>query len=147
MAAENEGASDPLVRETEETGRREGGGRAMQAANLFDLRRIIGGLFVAYGLLMTILGLTDSDAEIQKAAGLNINLWAGLGMLVFGILMLVWAFTRPLGDELQEAEDGGEHATRAAPRGVDAAALASHQRRGGSRRDRQGPGGGDEPRR
>src|SRR3954467_13568129 len=111
--------------------------RAAQAANLFDLRRIIGGVFVALGLLLTILGLTESQAEIDKAAGVNINLWAGLGMLVFGLLMIAWALTRPLGDELQDAEEGGEDPSRAAPRGVDAAALASHQRRGGSRRDRE----------
>jgi hypothetical protein len=146
MAAEDYG-SDPLISETEEQGRRAGGGRAMAAANLFDLRRIIGGLFVAYGLLLTILGITDSDAEIQKAAGININLWAGLGMLVFGLLMLTWAFTRPLGEALREAEagEGGEHPGRAAPRGVDAAALASHQRRRGARRDRDRPGGGGDP--
>jgi hypothetical protein len=145
MAAENTG-DDPLIRETEEAGRREGGGRAMQAANLFDLRRIIGGLFVAYGVLLTILGLFDSDAEIQKAAGININLWAGLGMLVFGILMLVWAFTRPLGEQLREAEEDEPSGdpSHAAPRGVDAAALASHQRRGGTRRDRDRPGGGSD---
>ena len=147
MAAENQGADDPLVRETEERGREAGGGRAMQAANLFDLRRIIGGLFIGYGVLMTILGLTDSQAEIDKAAGVNINLWAGLGMLIFGILMIAWALLRPLGDELREAEAGagGEDPSRAAPRGTDAAALASHQRRGGARRDRQGPGGGSDP--
>jgi hypothetical protein len=147
MAAENPG-SDPLIHETEEHGRRAGGGRAMAAANLFDLRRIIGGLFVAYGLLLIILGITDSDAEIARAAGININLWAGLGMLVFGLLMLVWAFTRPLGEELQEAEAGagGEYPGRAAPRGVDAAALPSHQRRRGAGRDRERPGGGGDPR-
>src|SRR4051794_31414570 len=143
MAAENTG-DDPLIRETEERGRREGGGRAMQAANLFDLRRIIGGLFVAYRLPLTILGLTDSDAEIQKAAGININLWAGLGMLAFGLLMLLWAFTRPLGEQLREADEDEPSGdpSHAAPRGVDAAALASHQRRGGTRRDRDRPGGG-----
>ena len=48
-----------------------------KAANLFDLRRIIGGLFVVYGLLLTLLGLFDSQEEIDKAAGVNINLWAG----------------------------------------------------------------------
>ena len=142
MAAENPG-SDPHIGETEERGRREGRGRAMQAANLFDLRRIIGGLFVVYGVLLVILGVTDSDAEIKKAADININLWAGLGMLVFGLLMIAWALTRPLGDELQEAEagEGGERASRPAPRGTDAAALGSHQRRGGTRRNPPGPGG------
>jgi hypothetical protein len=126
---------------TESTERPTGGRRAAQAANLFDLRRIIGGLFTIWGVLLIILGATDSTAEANKAAGLNINLIAGIGMLVFGILFLIWAFSRPLGTALVEAEDG-EHPGRAAPRGVDAAALgASDQSRGGTRRDRNRSGG------
>ena len=62
--------------------------RAERAANLFDLRRIIGGVFVAWGVLLTILGLTDSEAEANKAAGININLLAGIGMLVVGLIFL-----------------------------------------------------------
>jgi hypothetical protein len=140
-------SSDPLISETEQRGRTAGGGRAMAAANLFDLRRIIGGLFLVYGLLLLILGITESDAEIRRAAGININLWAGLGMLVFGALMMAWSLTRPLGEELNDAEpgSGGEYPGRAAPRGTDAAALASHQRSRGARRDRDRPGGGTEP--
>jgi sulfite exporter TauE/SafE len=80
--------------------------RAAQAANLFDLRRIIGGVFVVYGLLLTVLGLFDSQKEIDKAAGVNINLWAGLGMLVFGLLMIAWALWRPLSEELDEVGGG-----------------------------------------
>jgi hypothetical protein len=114
--------------------------RAARAANLFDLRRIIGALFVVWGVLLIILGATGSDAEVNKAAGININLWAGFGMLLFGIVMLLWAFTRPLGTELAEAEDG-EHPERAAPRGTDAAALASEQRRRGTGHDRYRSGG------
>ncbi len=30
--------------------------RAERAANLFDLRRIIGGVFVAWGVLLVVLG-------------------------------------------------------------------------------------------
>ena len=78
-----------------------------RAANLFDLRRIIGGLFIVYGLLLTVLGLFDSQEEIDKAAGVNINLWAGLGMLVFGALMIAWALWRPLAEELGSEESGG----------------------------------------
>ena len=78
-----------------------------RAANLFDLRRIIGGLFIVYGLLLTVLGLFDSQEEIDKAAGVNINLWAGLGMLAFGLLMMLWAVTRPLSEELGLEESGG----------------------------------------
>jgi hypothetical protein len=86
--------------------------RARRAANLFDLRRVIGGLFVVYGLLLAILGLFDSDADIDRAAGVNINLYGGLAMLAFGLLMLVWAFTRPLGDELTDSDEPGRGAGR-----------------------------------
>jgi hypothetical protein len=79
-----------------------------RAANLFDLRRIIGAVFVVYGLLLAVLGLFDSQAEIDKAAGVNTNLWAGLGMLAFGILMIAWALTRPLSEELGHAEASEE---------------------------------------
>jgi hypothetical protein len=117
--------------------------RVAQAANLFDLRRIIGGVFVALGVLLTILGLTASQADIDKAAGVNINLWAGLGMLVFGLLMITWALTRPLADELVE---GGDTATAAPPRGIDAAALASHQRGTRPGTDRSAAGDPVDPR-
>src|SRR5215470_15023485 len=83
------------------------GVRAARAANLFDLRRIIGGLFTVWGVLLIILGVTDSDAEIAKAAGININLLAGIFMLVFGVAMLLWAFTRPLGRELGSEQTSG----------------------------------------
>ena len=114
--------------------------RVEHAANLFDLRRIIGFLFVAWGLLLTVLGLTESDAEIAKAADVNINLIAGLGMLAFGLLFLLWAFTRPLGEELREAETGEHQASprAAAPHGVDAAALASKESRRRARGDSEG---------
>ena len=43
----------------------------------------------------------------RAGGGVNINLYGGLAMLAFGLLMLVWAFTRPLGDELDSDEGGG----------------------------------------
>jgi len=114
--------------------------RAERAANLFDLRRIIGGVFVVWGVLLIVLGLFDSDAEIEKAAGVNINLYGGLGMLILGLLFLLWAFTRPLGEELREAETGEHKASprAAAPHGIDAAALASQESRRRVRGDGKG---------
>ena len=104
---------------------------AAKRRSALDLRMIIASLIGVYGVVLTIMGIGFTSPEsIAKAAGVNINLWAGLAMLVFGGLMLLWAFTRPLGDELTQAEEDGEYPERAAPRGVDAAALASHQRRG-----------------
>jgi hypothetical protein len=84
------------------------GGRQMQSANLFDLRRIIGALFVLYGIVLTVMGAFDSHAEVARAAGVRINLWAGLGMLLFGLSFLAWGILRPLTAELGDegpAED------------------------------------------
>ena len=69
---------------------------AARAANRFDIRRIIGGLFLLYGAILTVVGIAGSDEVKSKAAGINVNLWTGLGMLVFGALMVTWALTRPV---------------------------------------------------
>jgi hypothetical protein len=69
--------------------------KSTTAARLFDIRRIIGGLFVLYGVIVTIAGITASDAAIHKAAGININLWTGLGMLALGVFFLVWLTLSP----------------------------------------------------
>ncbi|MFF4281201.1 hypothetical protein ACFY0Z_20745 [Streptomyces kronopolitis] len=82
------------------------------AARLFDVRRIIGGLFVVYGAIVTIAGLTASDADLRKAQDININLWTGVGMLALGLFFLIWLKLRPAvpptADELRAAttEDG-----------------------------------------
>jgi hypothetical protein len=72
---------------------------AAKLANRFDIRRIIGGLFVLYGVVLIVTGAIGSDEVKNKAAGINVNLWTGLGMLVVGILMIVWALTRPVAPE------------------------------------------------
>ncbi len=79
-------------------------GSSSTLANLFDLRVIIGGLFTLYGIYLTILGLFDSAAEIEKAAGVRINLWTGLGLLAMGLAFLAWARLRPLQRLAAEAQ-------------------------------------------
>lgn len=69
--------------------------KSASAAHLFDVRRIIGGLFVVYGIIVTIAGINPSDADLKKAQGININLWTGLAMLVLGLLFLIWLKLRP----------------------------------------------------
>ncbi|MCX3060646.1 hypothetical protein [Streptomyces beihaiensis] len=69
--------------------------KSATAARLFDIRRIIGGLFVVYGVIVTIAGITASDADLKKAENVNINLWTGLGMLALGLFFLVWLKLRP----------------------------------------------------
>jgi hypothetical protein len=53
-------------------------------ASLFDLRMVIGGLLALYGVVLTVMGLFASDDAKAKAAGININLWAGLAILAGG---------------------------------------------------------------
>lgn len=60
------------------------------ASSLFDVRTVIGGLFVFYGVVVTVTGFVDSAAAEDQAAGIDINVWSGLAMLVFGIGMLGW---------------------------------------------------------
>jgi hypothetical protein len=78
--------------------------RVAKAARAFDLRRVIGGLFVVYGLILTVLGLFASDEDRAKAAGVNVNLWAGLAMLAAGLAFAAWALWRPLRPERSATE-------------------------------------------
>jgi hypothetical protein len=88
---------------------------AARAANRFDIRRLIGGLFILYGLILLVLGIVGSHHLKTKAAGVNIDLWTGLGMLVFGALMVCWALTRPTVPEPPETRGQGSGRIRRAP--------------------------------
>jgi hypothetical protein len=77
--------------------------RAAKAARLFDIRRLIGGLFLIYGVILVILGLGESDASIAKSADINVNLYAGLGMLAVAAFFIAWGLLRPLSGD-PEAE-------------------------------------------
>jgi H+/Cl- antiporter ClcA len=81
---------------------------AKKVAALFDLRLIIGALFSLYGVVLIIAGLTDGAKELNKASGIRINLWAGLGMLVTGLLFLLWMKLTGDGHDRPERESKGE---------------------------------------
>ena len=53
--------------------------RAARIANRFDIRRIIGGVFILYGVTLTVVGIFGSEEVKNKAAGVNVNLWTGPG--------------------------------------------------------------------
>ena len=70
---------------------------APHRAGAFDIRMFIAMLIGIYGIVLVVAGLIGpSDADLKKADGLNINLWAGLGMLVFAGAFLLWARLRPV---------------------------------------------------
>ncbi len=121
-------ADDPLIAQAE--GAEVDAKTARRAASLFDLRRIIAALFGIYGVILVILGLGASDAEIDKAAGWNLNLWVGVAMLVIAAIFVLWAFGRPLSEDLDDADapEGDRTVPGAhAPTGPDAAALGGSQ--------------------
>ena len=74
-------------------------------AGAFDIRLIIALLIGVYGLVTTVLGIWFTpDSEIDRSAGVNINLWAGLGMLVLAGLFALWTWLRPLRVPVEEEE-------------------------------------------
>jgi membrane-bound ClpP family serine protease len=66
-----------------------------KTAGIFDIRNVIGGLIGVYGVILLLMGLFG-DEEGDKTGGVNANLWAGLILLVVGIIFLVWAWVRPV---------------------------------------------------
>ena len=88
---------------------------AARAANRVDIRRIIGGVFVLYGIVLIVTGIVGSDEVKNKAAGINVDLWTGIGMLVVGILMIFWALSRPVAPEPPETRGRGSGRIRRAP--------------------------------
>ena len=104
---------DELIDEAEQAEDEHGGARAERAATLFDIRRIIGGLFLLYGIVLTVMGFGASDADLERAHGINVNLSVGIALLIIASFFIAWALLRPLGRELEEAEaeageEGGE---------------------------------------
>ncbi len=87
--------------------------RTARIANRFDIRRIIGGLFLLYGVILAVVGIVGSDEVKNKAAGINVNLWTGLAMLVVGGLLVFWALARPVMPEPGSAPGEGSGPARA----------------------------------
>ncbi len=54
----------------------------------FDIRMPIGHLFTIYGAMLMLFGLFTANADMyQRSLGININLWWGAVLLIFGLLM------------------------------------------------------------
>jgi hypothetical protein len=95
---------DELIDEAQEAEQERGGEEEERAANLFDIRRIIGGLFLLYGVVLTVMGFGASQADLDRAHGINVNLSVGIALLIIAALFIAWALWRPLGRELEDAE-------------------------------------------
>ena len=64
----------------------------MSSAEGLDIRAPIGGLFSLLGLMLVVYGLVAGNRNTaHETTDINVNLWWGLVMLAFGIVMLLLA--------------------------------------------------------
>jgi len=67
----------------------------MQTSAL-DIRTPIGVMFSLVGLILTVYGLVSDPAIYARSLDVNINLWWGLVLLAFGLVM-IWLGRREPG--------------------------------------------------
>lgn len=85
---------------------------ARKKAGLFDLRWIIALLFGVYGIVLTVMGIAaTSQADLDRAGGVNVNLWVGGGMLLVCAAFAGWAWLRPITVPTEGAGAGGDPAS------------------------------------
>jgi hypothetical protein len=58
-----------------------------------DLRLPIGLMFSIIGVLLAVFGFASDPAIYQRSLGINVNLWWGLVLIMFGLVML-WLVRR-----------------------------------------------------
>ncbi len=57
-----------------------------------DIRWPIGIIFTIYGVMLALFGVLANPAIFERSDGVNIDLWWGLAMVVFGLFMGALAF-------------------------------------------------------
>ncbi len=66
-------------------------------AGAFDIRTFIATLLGIYGVVLVVMGFAGtSEADLNRSDGINVNLWAGLAMVVASAVLITWAMLRPL---------------------------------------------------
>jgi hypothetical protein len=71
-----------------------------------DIRVPIGLLFLVLGGLLVLYGLVSDPAIYRRSLGINVNLWWGLVMLCFGLLMAWAGWRKPTVTTPREGETG-----------------------------------------
>jgi hypothetical protein len=73
------------------------GSQASHKAGAFDIRVFIGALLGLYGVILVLAGLIGtSDRDLDRAGGLNVNLWTGVALVVAAAVFIGWARLRPV---------------------------------------------------
>jgi hypothetical protein len=75
----------------------QGGGKARKTAGLFDIRTFIAALLGFDGLVILLMGLFgDQSTTVNQEPPININLWAGLGLILAAVIFESWKRLRPV---------------------------------------------------
>jgi membrane protein implicated in regulation of membrane protease activity len=72
-----------------------------------DIRIPLGVMFGLIGLLLAGFGLVSDPALYQRSLGININLWWGLALMVFGAVMLLLAWRKAADGRKARSAGGG----------------------------------------
>ena len=54
-----------------------------------DIRLPIGMLFSVIGIILTVFGALGDKARYAQSLNINVNLWWGLVLIIFGAIMLL----------------------------------------------------------
>jgi uncharacterized membrane protein len=88
-------------------------GGTPRRAGVFDIRTFIATLLGIYGVVLVLMGIfSTSNYDLRRADDINVNLWAGIALVVASALLVTWARLRPLivpahtGSDDDTAEDG-----------------------------------------
>ncbi|MFT3944952.1 MAG: hypothetical protein QM705_14170 [Ancrocorticia sp.] len=81
----------------QETNRTQRGWRLPNSTELvLDLRTWIAAMFATFGTMLAVYGAFFATPEdIAKGAGINLNLWTGVGLLVVALLFAIWLLAKP----------------------------------------------------
>jgi hypothetical protein len=71
-----------------------------------DIRIPIGLMFAVLGAMLTVFGIVAKNVNYEQSLGVNINLWWGVVLLTFGILM--YLLGRRGTSSVREADDTPE---------------------------------------
>jgi hypothetical protein len=58
-----------------------------------DIRLPMGVMFVILGAVLVFAGIRVDQAALDQSLGINIDLWWGLVILLFGVVMLLLTWT------------------------------------------------------
>jgi hypothetical protein len=72
-----------------------------------DIRLPIGIIFTLYGVLLLLYGVLAAPEIFQSSLGVNIDLWWGGAMLVFGLVMGTLAFRASRRPALRRPQGSG----------------------------------------